>query len=381
MTQNVDTSTVTTELANRPEGARPGSSIFDQIRASETALARALPKLGVTPERFARLVTTEIRKNRALAACSAASLLGAMMYAAQLGLEPGPLQRAYLVPYKQECTLIIGYRGMLELARRSGEIKQLEAREICEHDEFTFDLGDTPFVKHSWDYKKPRGDVVAFYGLAVFTNGGKFILPVSLDQIDSRRKRSRANEKGPWSTDFDAMARKTVIRMMEPWLPLTAEVAETFATDGAVRVFNQDAITPDGEIPIDVRELPPGDETDGEAATGGVPPEPQDVPPEAVGAAGEADDGPQAVDGQTTSPVDAAGLDVDPFPPEDFPDQTKPHGYALWAKPDLEATVKDRETLSGVGLSNKTKDQLVAMLRADDAAKGDDFPEPSAPPF
>lgn len=354
----VDTSEVAGDLARRKEGDR-GPSIFDLIRAQEPAIQRALPKVGVDAARFARIVQTEIRKSPKLASCTPASLLGAMMLSAQLGLEFGPLGLAWMVPYGKECTFVLGYKGMLELARRSGEIVQLEAREIRDHDDFSFELGDSPHVHHTWDVRKPRGEVVAYYGLAVFKSGGKFILPVSLEEIEKRRNRSRAKDSGPWSTDYEAMARKSVLRMMAPWLPLTTEVAEAFAHDEAVRVFNPDA-TP--EEAIEVREvLPPETETEGEAADAassapGAPPvEPTPDP---------------SVPGPDDASIRAGSRDA-----EGSPNAT---GYAAWTKVWLEDECKARD----LTWSGKNKAELVVLLASDDLFnERHDLKVPSEKPF
>jgi len=106
-------------------------TIFDLIQKMTPAIQKALPSQ-LDPNRLARIVTTEIRRNPKLLKCKKESLLGALMLSAQLGLEPGPLGHCYYVPYKDECQFIIGYKGMIDLARRSGQISSIYAEVVCE---------------------------------------------------------------------------------------------------------------------------------------------------------------------------------------------------------------------------------------------------------
>lgn len=208
--------TASQKLAARaaaPDDRAPsGPTIFDLVEKQKPALARALPR-HLDADRLTRIIVTEVRRNPKLLQCDPQSLLGACMQAAQLGLEPGPLGLAYLVPYWNNKTrsydiqFQLGYRGMLELARRSGQIRSIVAREVCANDTFEFEYGLDERLVH-----KPalaaRGDVVAYYGVAHLTDGGHVVHVMSRDDIDKYRARSKADKNGPWVTDYDAMARK-----------------------------------------------------------------------------------------------------------------------------------------------------------------------------
>src|SRR4051812_25832397 len=103
----VDTSNLRDQVAQTQP--RAGKSVKQAVSEQLPQIARALPKAtGMTPERFTRLVMTEISRNSTLQECSVESFLGAMMYAAQLGVEPGPLGHAYLVPFGKQVTFILG---------------------------------------------------------------------------------------------------------------------------------------------------------------------------------------------------------------------------------------------------------------------------------
>ena len=82
------------------------------------------------------------------------------MQAVQLGLEPGLLGHCYILPYKREATFIIGYKGMIDLARRSGHIQSIYAHAVHENDEFEYELGLHPKLEH----KPSHGDRGAFIG-------------------------------------------------------------------------------------------------------------------------------------------------------------------------------------------------------------------------
>ena len=121
----------------------PYKTIQDLLKRMEPQIRKALPK-HLEPERLARIALTEIRKNPKLLECSRESLLGAVMTAAQLGLEPGVLGHAYLIPYwnnktkSYEVQFQIGYKGLLDVVRRSGEITSISAHCVYENDEFEF---------------------------------------------------------------------------------------------------------------------------------------------------------------------------------------------------------------------------------------------------
>ncbi|MCK5612517.1 recombinase RecT, partial [Candidatus Pacearchaeota archaeon] len=137
----------------------------------------ALPK-HLDPDRFLRIALTEFRKNPELATCNQKSFLGAIVQCSQLGLEPGDnLGRAYLLPYNnrkqntKDCQLIIGYRGLLDLARRSGEIASISAHCVYENDKFVFEYGLEEKLQHC-PARGDRGKFVATFALAKFKDGG-----------------------------------------------------------------------------------------------------------------------------------------------------------------------------------------------------------------
>ncbi len=219
------------------QGGAP--TIADLINRQKSEIARALPR-HMDADRLARIATTTIKTTPTLMECSAQSLLGALMLSAQTGLEPGPLGHVYFVPRRNkgtmECQWMLGYKGIIELARRSGKITSIEAREVCERDHFEYAYGLNEKLEHAPYMGGERGPIVAFWGKAEFVGGGHYFVVLSKADVDKAMQRSDAGKKGwgPWVTDYAAMGRKTVIRRMMPYLPLTAEEASVVVQDESV---------------------------------------------------------------------------------------------------------------------------------------------------
>lgn len=220
--------------------------------AESGQIAKALPKV-LEPERFTRIIITAINSNPQLKTCTSESFLGAMMQAAQLGLEPNtPLGKAYLIPYRNgwkgvtECQFQVGYKGLLDLAYRTGEYKDIYAHTVHEGDVFEYELGLEPKLVH-----KPamvgRGKPIAYYAVYHLTNGGYGMTVMSYDDVmQHRNKYSPASKKGkssPWDTDFDSMAKKTVLKQLLKYAPLTTELAEANAADGGVKNLRPEDVT------------------------------------------------------------------------------------------------------------------------------------------
>lgn len=225
-------------LMRRVEGASTASDPVTRVRATLDAmradLAQALARTkGLSAERFARVALTTLRTNPALQECSPASLIAALVQSAQLGLEPDPrLGHAYLVPYKGACQLIIGYRGRIELARRSGEVASIEAHVVYEADTFRAAYGTSAELVHV-PALRDRGEPMAVYAFARLRDGTTMWDILGLDDIERARASSRT-KGGPWQDHWAEMARKTAINRLAKYLPMTPEAAEADAADGAV---------------------------------------------------------------------------------------------------------------------------------------------------
>jgi recombination protein RecT len=205
-------------------------TINTYLKKMAPELARALPK-HLTADRLGRLAFTTIRNNPQLQECRIESLCGAVMMAAQLGMEPTALGECYLVPYGRECQFILGYRGMISLARRSGQIKSINAHPVYENDQFTLSYGLYEECKHTpWHCREDKrfeepGAFKGAYLVAHLKDGGTYVHYMPKAEIDAHRKRSKAANAGPWVTDYEAMACKTVVRSAFKWLPVSVEQA------------------------------------------------------------------------------------------------------------------------------------------------------------
>lgn len=219
--------------ANAPVVKNEKPTLAQLIQQMRPEIARALPNQ-MNPDRMARIATTVIRQTPALARCTPESFLGALLTASQLGLEPGPIGEAYLVPYGQVCTFVPGYRGLIKLARNSGQLRDIWAEVVFANDTFRYSLGLHRDLVHE-PATGDRGKPVAVYAAAQLVDGGTPFVVMTVDEVEAIRGRSRAGKNGPWVTDWNAMAKKTVVKQLMKWLPLSAEVAAATALDGSVR--------------------------------------------------------------------------------------------------------------------------------------------------
>lgn len=232
---------------------------------------------GWNRDRFTNVVVTCIKRDPNLVKCFATpagevSLIVAIMQCAVVGLEPNTILReAVILPRRKgqgrdaiyEAQLIIEYRGLIKLARRSGEIATLRAVAVHERDEFTYTEGLDPTIEHvPYMGDDDPGELTHAYAVVKFKDGtDQFVVVPRRVVYNQHRARSDSwrNDKSrpysPWTTDEEAMWRKTAIRVLEPYLPLTAEARNAFESDERVLAIDDGMIVPTntGEI-IDVDE-------------------------------------------------------------------------------------------------------------------------------
>ncbi|BAH17654.1 recombination protein RecT [Macrococcoides caseolyticum] len=222
------------QVANQPKP----QTIDDYMKKMAPAMAQALPK-HMDIDRLTRLAMTTIRTTPALKDADVGSLLGAVMQAAQLGLEPGLMGHCYLLPFNnknkgiKEVQFIIGYKGMIDLARRSGHIKSIYAHAVYSNDEFDYELGLESKLVHKPTMEPDKGEFIGAYAVAHFKDGGYQFEFMSKADIEKRKGRSKAaNSKfSPWTSDYEEMAKKTVVRHMWKYLPISVEVQQQVAYD------------------------------------------------------------------------------------------------------------------------------------------------------
>lgn len=252
--QFTDQTALTEQLANKavsaPSKGKTINDLFDQMKP---AIAQAIPK-HLTPDRLLRIATTSIRTNPKLKVCTPESLLGAVMQCAQLGLEPSILGHAYLIPYKNkgvdECQFQIGYKGLIELARRTGQISSIMAQAVYEKDEFEYEYGINEKLKHV-PADGDRGKVIKYYAYAKFKDGGYSFLVMSRSDIERHRdKFSKTKNFGPWVDHFDEMAKKTVLKGLMKYMPISVEFQKAVDQDETTKHFEPGLVNMDEAIDI-----------------------------------------------------------------------------------------------------------------------------------
>lgn len=224
-----------------------------------------LPKV-CTPDRFARIAVTCLKKDSKLMQAiqtkeGQLSVAAAFMKCAELGIEPDG-RRAYLIPYKNDVQLIIDYKGIAELAMRSGYIANIHADKVCKNDEFEYNIGT--IERHKINFMEPRGEVYAYYAIVTFKDGTKKCEVMSKDEVDAIKERSAAwgawlkwKKICPWNTDYDEMAKKTVFKRLSKWIPQSPELQKAIDLDNEDYVKTEYVYeNPLYNIPDDLRYAP-----------------------------------------------------------------------------------------------------------------------------
>lgn len=220
---------------NSLEGLSQGE-IGNYLKGMESRIASALPK-HLTADRVIQMAATTIHRNPQIAKCTPASLLGSVMQASILGFPPvDALGYCYFVPYGKEVQFQIGYKGYIELARRSGRVKMVYAEVVREGDEFEAQFGLNPDLKHkpTFDSSKPLTHV---YAVCQFNDGGYNFIVLSKSDVERLRMRNpmqKGTPKGAWATDYDAMAKAKALKQLSKYLPLNIDTQTELATDESV---------------------------------------------------------------------------------------------------------------------------------------------------
>lgn len=235
------------------------------LKKSWPRISAVMPK-HMSSERMFQLAMSCYNQTPKLNQCSPQSVLSCLMKCSALGLEPSAvdgLGRAYILPFfnkntgSYEATFLIGYKGEIDLARRSGQIKDISARVVREGDEFEYEYGLTECLRHVPSTEPIDGrPVTHVYMVAHFKDGGHYIDVMSKEEVEEVRKRSKSPNNGPWKSDWEAMARKTVIRRAFPYLPVSVEAESAVAQDDTTPVVYDDEgiqLFPDSiEVPANV---------------------------------------------------------------------------------------------------------------------------------
>ena len=226
-------------------------SIPDMVKALEPEIKRALPSV-LTPERFTRMALSALNNTPKLKECTPMSFIAALMNAAQLGLEPNtPLGQAYLIPYKNkgtlECQFQLGYKGMIDLAYRNDRMQSIEAHTIYENDEFYYELGLEPKLRHipCWEDK---GEPIGFYGVFRLDNGGyrfEVMSKADVDRFAETYSKAYSSEYSPWKTNYEEMAKKTVLKRLLKYAPIKTDFRKALSLDETIK----------SELSVDMTEV------------------------------------------------------------------------------------------------------------------------------
>lgn len=204
-------------------------ALKDYLEVRKKSLADVLPK-HMTADRVIKVALAAFSKTPKLQECTIESVALSVMQGAELGLEVGgALGHAYLVPFGNVCTLIPGYRGLIKLARQSGEIDTIEAHPVYANDKFTLRFGLNPVLEHEPNLEGDPGEMRFVYAIARMKDGGHQLEVMTRAQVDKIRAGSRNANSQMWRDNYDEASRKTVIRRICKYLPLSPEKSEALA--------------------------------------------------------------------------------------------------------------------------------------------------------
>jgi recombination protein RecT len=248
------TSDVEARVRGQVEGEKP-PTMFAQLESYIPQVERAIGRRDLA-ERLVRIGLTEIRRTPMLAKCTPESLMGAILQSAALKLDPGSARgHCWLVPSNNwkpdlgrkqlECEWWIGYRGIIELAHRSGQLAGIYADVVREGDDFSEERGTNGHLCHVVDHRAStadRGEIWAAYAHARLRNGGEAWHVLSLEQIEKRRAMAKSIDKptSPWKLWEEEMMAKTAVRSLDRWLPSCPDYSDGVAVDGRVLRWDPD---------------------------------------------------------------------------------------------------------------------------------------------
>lgn len=229
-------------MANQLSKANNALTLKNYVMSMKGEIEKALPKV-MTPERFTRMALSAISNNSALEKCTPQSFLGAMMNSAQLGLEPNtPTGQAYLIPYGNQCQFQIGYAGLITLAYRNPEMQTVSAQVVYENDEFDYELGLDPKLVHK-PARSERGKPIAYYAYYKLKNGGFGFEVMSQEDVEKHMKeysKTANSSSSPWKTNFESMAKKTVLKKALKYAPLQSDFVRDLAEDESIKTSISD---------------------------------------------------------------------------------------------------------------------------------------------
>lgn len=269
---------------------KPQRTIKDVLLSQWDKVEKVMPK-HMNSERLFQLAVSTVNHDPKLAQCDIKTLLSCVLKCSALGLEPSSvdgLGRAYILPFWNkkiqgyEATFILGYKGMIDLARRSGEIKDISARAVFEGDEFEYEFGlNEKLVHRPRDVQQTPDKLTHVYMVCHFKDGGHYMDVMTKAEIEGVRKTSKAKDTGPWKTDYVPMAKKSVIRRAFPFLPVSVEAQTAATSDETDGGYVKSMLTTEEVIPAEI--------VNASEAAGDGPGELMEAEPEQEGVQGAAD--------------------------------------------------------------------------------------------
>ena len=227
---------MTQQLVRKNEAVEHVHKVKNLLEKNKEAIIDSLPDHFKNYGRMVGSVINAISTTESIAKCDPDSVFISILKAFRLGIEPNsPLGEGYLVPFKGKAQFMPGYRGLIKLARQSGQIMEVYARAVHKNDEFEVIEGsDERRIIHKPDYFSQRGEVLGYYAVFKLTEGGKDFEVMSKADVDDIRKRSKSGNNGPWVTDYDEMAKKTVMKRLLKRAPMSIDAKMAIQDDHAV---------------------------------------------------------------------------------------------------------------------------------------------------
>lgn len=203
-----------------------GKVLLDKLVSRKDRFLSVLPAfIAENRERYFEACLVALR-NPDIAACSPETVLTSILRSAQWGLLTDGVQGA-LVPYKGACTFQPMYQGLIQVARRSGDIRQVWAANVYEGDHLHLDMGDAPKLVHRPKIDTDKTDyslVRAAYACARWVDGRVTFEFVGRTELDKIRNVSKArSDASPWQVWPERQSLKTALKRLTKVLPMANE--------------------------------------------------------------------------------------------------------------------------------------------------------------
>jgi len=201
-----------------------GAAAIIQKPEFKVEVANALIGESIGAAKFLRVTRTAILKNPDLESADPASVVSAALQCAGFGLLPDGREAAFVTFYdKKKQRNVAQFMPMVSGLRKKAAEHGVQIAAYCvyQNDRFEHELGLHPRIEHvPVRLGKERGQMIGCYAVATDRDGLKYVDVMSKAEVDAIRARSRTSDKGPWVTDYDEMAKKTVVRRVFKQVPL-----------------------------------------------------------------------------------------------------------------------------------------------------------------